>query len=556
PPGFADQPPLAEVGRATASLRVLPLIRGRLEIGAVGIEDAAFTIIDNADGRSNLDGLFTADAPPHPDEPGPDLSGLQTGDIRLENVLLRLLGDSDRSEFRIDRLALAPFTPGQSVPLKVSAAVLDDSGEAVITFDFGADIDLSPTLESLALDDWTLTYSLPGTEDSGRASGSTRIGFGAEAISLTVKGLESLLRADDLEIALTGTAPIEVALADTVEIDYPDLRLALNDQPLTLAGQARYDQRLQARLDVRGEGLDLTRLTPTAQEGQAESSGEADPGVLRLFDLHMNLDLDELVLAEGARLSAVSGRGRLDRGELVIDPMTAELFGGRFDGRASVDFNQQPPAVAVAPHLSGIMVDQLAEILTSASPVTGRGELALDVSFRGLSVPEILASLDGNGNFELNDGVVRGVDLRRLIEEELTVSNLGNISRAFGGETPFRNLTGSLRAEGGVVELPDLDLTARDYGAQGSGRIDLGADRVHYKLELNLGETLAARMPDRLRRATNGRIPLLIAGSTTAPTVTVDVAGIVERGLIDELSRRLFERDRADPEAEKENGGR
>lgn len=553
PPEFADQPAIAEIGRATASLRVLPLLRGRIEVGTVGLEDAAFTVIRTADGRSNLDGMFVAGDTEDADESGQEPGAFETGEIRLQNVLLRLIegAGSESNEFRIDDMTLAPFAPGRDVPVRIEAAMLDGAGEALVTFDFSARINLAASFERLELADWSLEYTFPSAGGHGRAAGSTRIDFGTDVVTADLSGLEAGLNVGGLRLALVGEAPIDLRLAENVEIEYPALRLELDDQPLALSGQARIDERLRASLDTSGKRLDLTALAPPEADDEPQA-GESGLDVLQLFDLRMALDLDELILAEGARLTSVSGQGRLDRGLLVIDPMTAELFGGRFDGSASVDFNQQPPEVALSPRLSGIMVEQLAGLLTSTSPVAGRGEVALDLSFQGMTAPAILGSLDGSGSFALADGALRGIDLNRLIEEELSVSNLGEISRAFGGETPFRNLTGTMRAEEGVIHLPDLALSADDFGLDGSGVLDFAGDRVQYNIDLQLGEALTSELPSRLRRATGGRIPLMITGPVAEPVVSVDIAGIAQSALRDELARRLFGGQEDEPESEEE----
>lgn len=552
PPEFANQPELAEIGRATASLRVLPLLRGRLEIGAVGLEDAAFTVIRTGDGRSNLDGLFVAGDSTEADEPERP-GAFETGEVRFENVLLRLIegAGGEASEFRIDDMTLAPFAPGREVPVRIEAAMLDGGGETAMAFDFSARINLAANFETLELADWILEYELPAAGGSGQMAGSSRIAFGADVITADLTDLEAELNFADLQLALIGEAPLDLRLAEDVEIEYPALRLELNGQPLALSGEARIDERLRASLDASGERLDLAPLVPAGSDDEP-ATAETDLDVLQLFDLRMGLELDELILAEGARLTSVSGQGRLDSGLLVLDPMTAELFGGRFDGSASVDFNRQPPEVTLSPRLSGIMVERLAALLTSTSPIAGRGEMALDLGFRGMTAESILGSLDGNGSFTLAEGALQGIDLHRLIEEELTVSNLGDISRAFGGETPFRNLTGTLRAEEGVIHLPDLALSAEEFGFNGSGVLDFAADRVQYNIELQLGEALTAELPSRLRSATGGRIPLQIAGPVAEPVVSVDIAAIAQGALRDELARRLFGGDEDEPDAEPE----
>ncbi|MDZ7789068.1 MAG: AsmA-like C-terminal region-containing protein [Xanthomonadales bacterium] len=343
-----------------------------------------------------------------------------------------------------------------------------------------------------------------------------------------------------------------------IRAELPSARLSLNGQVLDLDGEATIGERIGGRLAVSGERLDLTALVPAGagdEEASAGSPGdgaEADFSALEMLDLSFSLDLEELVMAEGARLTDVSARSRLTGGELTLDPLSARLFGGQFQGSARVDFNQQPPEVVLSPNLSGIRVAELAALFTGQSPVDGEGEFTMDVRFRGFSPEQMLSSLNGSGSFAIAEGVLQGVDLQALIEQELTSDNLGNIARSFGGETRFSKLDGGMRIEDGVIELPNLNLSAAGYGATGEGRIDLGANRVDYALALDLGEALTQQLPSALRRSTGGRIPLSISGELNRPTVRVDLAALAEGAIREELGRRLLDALEDDDEDENE----
>lgn len=541
PPDFADQPEVAEIGRARASLRILPLLRGHMEIGTVELSKAVLTVVRRADGSSNLDGLFGPSDRHSEPRDATDLSGLRTGEVRFDNVVLRLI-DRDAGQIqtlRIDELALAPFRPGQPVPLQLRAVILDAGESALLTIAFDGRLELAADLSRLSVAEASVRFALPDADVSGEFTTAVEADFG-DGARVRLSALDLSATAGELQLALTGRSPVELRLGETTDLEAPELRLALNGQPLAVQGEARLDERLRARIEVSGERLNLTAL-PTGDEQEPRDEAAADFDALQWFDLHMALELGELVLAENLVLNSVNGQGRLDGGVLVIEPMTAEVLGGRFDGRARVDFNRQPPLVEVTPRLSGVLVERLAGLFSDHAPVDGQAEMDLNLRFQGFSPAEMLASLDGEGRFNIHQGAVRGVDLRRLIEEELTTSNLANIQRAFGGETPFRDLGGTLRAEEGVIELPDLNLSADGYGASGNGRIDFATGRLEYRLDLALGEELTARMPSRLRRATRGRIPLLITGPMDSPVVTVDIAGMAERALFDEIGRRLLE---------------
>jgi len=562
PDGFDQAPPLADIERATASVRVLPLLRGELEVGAVSIERAGLNVVTDHGGRRNVDGLFgPSETAPDSGEPT-DLSQIQTGTISFENVVLSLidLGVGSRTELHLDRLELGSFTAGRGVGLSFGARLVD-GGEDVVTLAFDGTLRVAADLAQVRLSDWSLDYSLPGAGGEGEAGGSLVVNLSADPPGIELSSLTHRFELDGLTVDLSAEQPITASLGETIRAQLPAARLSLNGQSLDLDGEAEIGETISGRLAVRGQRLDLTTLAPEG-DSSAEASGSTDGAgqdfsMLGMFDLAFSLDLGELVMAEGARLTEVSARSRLSGGQLTLDPLSARLFGGRFDGSARVDFKQQPPETVLSPRLSGIRVAQLASMFSGRSPVDGDGELTMNVSFSGFQPGQMLASLNGSGDFAIAEGVLEGVDLQALIEQELTSDKLGNIARAFGGQTRFRTLEGGLKIKDGAIELPNLNLAAAGYAATGQGLIDLGASRVDYALVLDLGEELTQQLPGMLRRATKGRIPLSISGELTRPTVSVDLAALAEGAVREEIGRRLLEAlDSGDAGADTEDAER
>lgn len=546
PQDFEDAPALAEIGLATASIRLWPLLRREIEIGAIEFENATFHLVTDRAGRSNLDGLFAAEPEPGVDRRPADLGGLETGPLRLRNVVVALLdlASGERTDIAIDSLDADPFAPGREVVFSLRGRVNQDGESVLADVRFDGRLNVPADISGVVVDDWSARFELPGAQASGRAEGDVRIDLAQIAPSLEMSRLRAGLEFPGLAMALEAIEPIVLTLGDPPELSMPSAIFELDDQRLSVAGGLRLAERLDGRLDITGERLDLRQLTGIGggETVAGDADAEADFRPLRMLDLRSTLQLEELTLAEGMRLEDVDAEARLREGLLMLEPMRARLFGGHFDGSARVDFNQEPPAVRLQPRLSGVLVEELAGLVSDFSPVAGSGDLALDIRFQGMALADILGSLGGTGQFSVRDGAIRGIDLNRLIEQELAVSSLADVRQVFSGETPFRQLDGSMRIDDGVLVLPNLDLSAAGFGARGSGQFDFAANQVDYRLELDLGERLLEQLPQRLRTATGGRIPLVITGPVSAPVVAVDLAGIAERAVRDELGRRLFDR--------------
>ncbi len=555
PPDFDDAPDFARVGQAAVAVRLWPLLRGDLEFGTVSLGNAHLAIVTDADGRSNLDGLLAPeDAAPAEERGAPDLSRLTLGRLQLSDVTLEILdaGSGARTLARLESLELDPFRADQWVPFSLRGSLSDGETAWVEDLEVTGQLRADADLARLGVDDWRADFRLPAAAARIGAEGDLEVRMDQAAPRLTLDRLSARLEAAEQEIRFDLEAPLRVALDEVLEGELAAARLRLNGQALELNGAFVLGDPVEAELTVRGERLDLRPLMAVleaeAENGRAEDAAAVDFTALVGPRVSVDLDLDELVLSDDLRFSAVGAKARLRDGQLVLDPLQAGLFGGSFAGNLSVDFTAEPPRTRLNPSFSDIRAEELTRLVSETAPLRGLGEMNLDFTFSGLTVSEILASLDGEGSFRLDDGALLGVDLRRLIEDKLTVSTLANVDQAFGGETPFRSLDGRIRAESGVVFLPDLDLSAGDFSAGGEGQLDFAAGEVAYRLDLRLGEALIERLPSRLARATDGVIPLAIDGPLNRPLVRVDLAAIAEGAVQRELRDRLLDRLRPDEE--------
>ena len=544
PAELADAPPLASIGAAFASIRVMPMLQGRVETGALTLSDARLTIVTDVNGQTNLDGLM-AEADPAAERGAPDLSGINLGAITLEDIeLVQLdLGRETRTTVAIERMQLDAFRPGENLDFSLVARLADDSGDLLAIDRLVGALEIAADLSTIRVTDLAVDYRLPGSDIVGEASASLELQQGAES-RLMIHALQTDLEAAGQNLGLSLTDPLALTLGDALDLTVTDARVSFNDQSLQAGGRVQIGERLQADLSISGETLDLRPLTAgSASEDPGPVDSQATPADFSALDaltVDFRLSLETLILSESLSLSDVAAEARLADGRLALAPMQAQLLGGQFNGRVDVDFTATPPSVALQPALAGIAIDQLAELSGSAAPLSGLADAELTLDFSGLDLSSILASLNGSGRLEVVGGALEGVDLRQLIDEELTVSNLNNVSRAFRGQTRFERLEAQVEVVDGVVELPDLDLSAVGFGVRGEGRIDFAGDRIDYRLQLDLGTAMTEGLPAPLRDATGGRIPLTISGPVAQPIIGIDFGSLLESTLRREIAERLL----------------
>jgi hypothetical protein len=236
------------------------------------------------------------------------------------------------------------------------------------------------------------------------------------------------------------------------------------------------DLGLQAE-EVGGEGY-----KPAAQVGQAVEQGNT------LADIRENVpDYPvDVVLKIGELLGQETSIHHLDVHLTSRDKrVTVRRFNADIDGalaqfRGVADFNVAPPAVSVAARALYIPLGQLAERLGVESDVTGTLAIRGGLTAYGDNKEALLASLDGNLAFALEDAVIEGAAYDLLATDVLAWIYSG----AAGEESTYIDCTmADFSLEKGVAETEDLYIETDRMVATGKARFDFPAQKMDLRLD-------------------------------------------------------------------------
>src|SRR5690606_7835039 len=148
-PGFGDEPFVAIQG-ARLSVRVWPLLRGKVEVGTVTLDSPQIRLITDANGRNNWDDLGESDAPePSSSEPSapveiPTVAGLTipTASVTVENQQ-----ENSRRVLRDFNLTTGRLASGEPFDLETDFTFDQDASLSLavkmtseITSDFGCKV--------------------------------------------------------------------------------------------------------------------------------------------------------------------------------------------------------------------------------------------------------------------------------------------------------------------------------------------------------------------------------------------------------------------------------
>ncbi len=309
-------------------------------------------------------------------------------------------------------------------------------------------------------------------------------GFG---LSASLNGTPANVQVPDLK-AFAGPAVLEGTLAWRSDGPRPFVEANLNANEIIVDLFLPPDRPVAA---TRG-------AAPAGQGGGAVAAGNQrwsqepiDLAALGMVDADIDLAARGLVFRQypfvEPRLKLALKDGRLD-----ISQLTGQLFRGTVDLTARLD-SRPGPALALDVRLDGADIQEAMRTAVGLDQVTGT--LAFDGSFStaGTSQWDLVNALNGQATVNAVNGVVRGIDMRRLSDRLAKLNEVPDyldlIAGSFsGGETAYSAMTGTWQIENGVASTRDTQADLEAAKATLNGRAMLPAWQMDMLAELRLTE--------------------------------------------------------------------
>jgi len=219
-------------------------------------------------------------------------------------------------------------------------------------------------------------------------------------------------------------------------------------------------------------------------------------------------------------LHGVSARLMIDKGIIVVDPLSAEVLGGKLVSRIRVDAKTDTPAADVDIKLTDVQIAQFDRKDAGPPPLEGALQARVNVTGHGRSIHEVAASASGPVTAVLTHGSIRtslaelaGLDLRAL----------GLILAKDKQETGIRCAVAAFEAHDGTLNAQRMVVDTEPVSITGEGQLHLDSESMDFALR---GRPKSLRL-FRLRA------PLLVRGTLVHPAVSVQkgTIALVDPGL-------------------------
>ena len=294
---------------------------------------------------------------------------------------------------------------------------------------------------------------------------------------------------------------------------------AQGDLGLTLAARPFVTANL--RFDV----IDVNRYLPPRPDTPPEAVGWSTALIsfagLSAIDGKLKLNANSLVYRD-LRTGKIAIDAAVKNGRLDAALNRISLYGGSAAGRLILDGADKVPSVHMTMDAKGFDGLRLLRDYAGLERFEGTAGATLDLSARGRSQSELIASLRGTGAFGIRDGAIRGIDIEAMVKG-VAANILTGWRQGPDARTPFEALSASFTVNNGIAATTNLNFTSPVMTLKGSGTIDL----PRQALNLKVSPTLSLAEAQGLDLA-GLAVPIIVRGPWANPRIYPDIAGILE----------------------------
>ncbi|MFI4956989.1 MAG: AsmA family protein [Gammaproteobacteria bacterium] len=244
-----------------------------------------------------------------------------------------------------------------------------------------------------------------------------------------------------------------------------------------------------------------------------------------------NVDIASLRM-QGLKMASLKAPMKVNTGVITLNPISAAFYGGNLGGDATIDTSTIPSRIAANYDLKGVQIGPMLKDMGGKESFTGTLNMKGNLAFKSSAVKaQMMQSLGGKAKVNVQNGVLNGVDLGYFYAMG---SNLLNPKKpvpvpANTGKTNFATTTANVSIVNGILQNNDLVILSNNIYGAGAGTVNFISDRINYRFRIQ------GRNGDQ---PVGQVIPLEIMGSTSNPSISLDMSIVKER-IIEEVKSNV-----------------
>jgi AsmA protein len=472
--------------------------------------------------------------------------------LDITNLAVKASGDAsakpETQEFSMEKFALT----ASGAKGKDKFEVRLDTPNLNLTKDkfTGSNIALNAKLDG-APGNIVASLSLPGIEGN------------AQSFKVSLLSLDADVKQAEQAFKVKLTTPVTGSI-ETQQFNMSDLKLALNATGDKLPGKSisselkggiRADfgrqnieanlaggllqSRIKAKLAVNNFNVPMIRYDleidqfdadpylpkKTTEVKANDKSKKSEPeqpfdlSALKTLNLEGSLKVGSLKVSN-IKVAQLRVDVKAHNGQMNIAPMSAKLYQGSIDGKASV--NASTYDFAISEKLNGIDIAPLMKDAADLELAEGRGNVVLDLTTKGNTVSALKKALNGKASVDLANGAIKGINLNKLVQGLQNLSKdtkVETVGVDKNEKTDFSEFKASFKIRNGVAHNDDLSVKTTVLRIAGNGDVDIGHDNLNYNAKVIFAKTETGK---------TATLPVGVSGAFDDLKIKVDYTALLK----------------------------
>jgi len=555
----AQNPDMASIESLVLELNLLPLLTGNVQVDEFVLTKPVINLEVDKGGKGNWvfesDKAETETVAAKTETSGEEgmnlgISDVNLGDVRIVGGTVRYIDQKSGTETLLEDVNLDVILTGLSDPFEAKGSAVWNAEKTELDLKVGslkAMLDNQQTTTSASLTSRNVNLTYDGTIETLKP---LVLGGGTTLDVPSVRELAAWV-GQPIQAGGEGFGPLKVS----GEVKVNDTKYSFSNANIAfdkIKGVGDFSVDLGGSVpDLVGqlalETLDINPYLPAKKEGTTTSSAAAEPkksgekwdtspidlSGFKQANAKFDLSVQE-ILVQKVKIGRSALGMTLKDAILNLTLSEFSLYEG--SGTGSVRIDAQNPTLKIAKSFS-IKNIQLQPLLTDAADfkkLEGTGLFQIDANTTGKSQADMVAALNGDGQFLFEDGSISGINLAAMAR---------NVTSAFTSKgetqkTDFAELSGTFQIENGILTNNDLNMLNPFVRLTGAGTVQLPPQTLKYRIEPKLVATSKGQGGSE---SAGVAVPIIVSGSWDNLKYAPDLAGILKNAANPEGLKSLVE---------------
>ena len=521
---WAGDEPMLSADSLLVGVELVPLFSGTFKIKELHINSPVIRLEKAKDGRANWELATASQSSASGSAPSGGLEGITLADGQIVDGTFSYVDRQTGTKEALSGVNLSLAIPDMQAAVRLAGSLVrngeklnfDATIGTFATFVAGA---VSPVAVKATGSFGTVAFDGRGGLAPVAAKGALKVDLSNPANAFKLAGVDAGLP-DGLGKTLAIDAELTYTADGNLYLRGGQFGLGQNviagDVDVSIGGRSRIKARLTAG------ALDFSAMTTGSDSGTNTaadagwSRANIDASGLQAMDADITLTADAIDLG-AIRFDAIKAKIGLDNGRLVADLGQAKAYNGTITGQVVLNARK---GLSAGGDLAARQVDlqALMKDVADYDRLAAKADLTVKFLASGNSVNALMHSLSGSGSVRTGAGEIIGFDLAGMLK------TLDTSYRGSGNKTVFNAITATYAIKDGVLSNDDLLLESPIVDATGAGQVDLGAQKMTYRVNV---------MADH-SKVVNGSgggiiLPVLIEGPWASLSYKADLQGVLNK---------------------------